>query len=738
MGNAENIDIIQRKKSIPLKEEENHKEDDKIYSRRSSVKMKSFNLNKEQYHGQTFGGLKEGYGVCYYKNGDKYDGNWKENKREGKGVFFHNETGEVYKGNFSNNKPNGMGIYYYKNGDRYEGMFKDGKKHGEGTIFFKNGGRYKGEFKNNLKHGKGEYKNQFGQNKYEYWDNGVLKTNYDNDLINNNESNNLFNETNTKRFDEFLKGTYRKKSFEKMPLLNKIKNIKEKTKNKLNDQQLVQILNTVKEKPNIKNWTVDDVKMLFEKINLEKYIPNIESNSVDGKKLLFLDNSSISNIFKLNDKNEIKIITTLIEFIGDISNNEQDKNKIDINTNTNSNIINNNNNKKSNNINNLIINKNSNKPEDVEVKEIINNNNNNLQKNNNIQKKEEENEKNSSSGSSSSSLSSNSSNSNSFSSTKNKKGINNKEMNKLGKSEFYSSLNNNSLNFFINYDEIKKEIKIGEGGMGRIYNAEWQGKQVALKKVKLNYNEKENIQRIKKFINEINIIASMRHPNIVLYMGTTIDKNNVCLITEYLPKGSLYNYLYIDKKQFTEKQKINIALQMAIGIQYIHSRKILHCDLKSSNVLLDENFKIKLSDFGLSYVMTEIPKGITFGTYRWMAPEILNDGKYEIASDIFSYGMILWELLTGTVPYCNIFKNDIIIDKKSIKNYVNMKFENNEEIIPLPKDGNITLRYITSKCLQYRPQDRLSLDEIIKHLSKVNKCYEEFDETIFEMYNFVC
>ena len=322
-------------------------------------------------------------------------------------------------------------------------------------------------------------------------------------------------------------------------------------------------------------------------------------------------------------------------------------------------------------------------------------------------------------------------------SSKTKNEIYIKEMNKLGKSEFYSSLNNNSLNFFINYDEIKKEkTKVGEGGMGLVYIGEWQGKQVALKKIKLNYNEKGNDNMLKRFINEINIIASMRHPNILLYMGTTIDENNYYMITEYLPKGSLYEYLHNKRKKLTEKQKIKIALQIAIAIQYIHSRKILHCDLKSSNVLLDENFKIKLSDFGLSYFMSEIPKGTVFGTYHWMAPEILNDGKYEITSDIFSYGMILWELLTGTTPYSNIFGNSIV-NKESIKNYIKQKFDNNEEIAPIPKDGNIVLRYIASKCLKYRPEDRLSLDTIIKYLSKANKCYEEVDEVTLEMYNFI-
>ena len=378
MGNEENISPIKRKESMVLSDEDIVKEDkEHPLSRRSSVKIRSFHLNKEQYHGQTFGEMmKEGYGVYYYQNGDKYDGQWKDDKKEGKGYFFYKETGEVYKGNFSNDLPNGIGIYYFKNGDRYEGSFKDGKKHGKGTIIFKNGGKFKGEFKNDLKHGKGEYKDQFEQTTYEYWDNGVLKTNNENDnlLINENESNNLFNETNTKKFDEFLKSTYGKKSIDKMPLLNKIKNIKEKTKNKLNDQQLVQILNSVKEKPNVKDWTVDDVKRLFEKINLEKYIPNIESNSIDGKKLLFLDNTSISNIFKLTDKNEIKTITTLIEFIGDISNSEQDKYKIEINTNNN---INSNNNMKNNNtiknMNNIIKNNNNTKKNSHINNNLINN-----------------------------------------------------------------------------------------------------------------------------------------------------------------------------------------------------------------------------------------------------------------------------------------------------------------------------------------------------------------------------
>ena len=740
MGNEESSSPLQRKIPNTISEDEDQV-DEKQNFRRSSVKMKSFHIDKEQYHGQAVGEIKDGYGICYYENGDKYDGNWKDNKKEGKGSYFYNEKGEVYKGNFCNDFPNGMGIYYFKNGDRYEGMFKDGKKHGEGTIIFSNGGKFKGEFKNDVKHGKGEYKNKLGQVKYEYWDNGILKSKNkeDNIIINENESINLFNETTTKKYNEFLKTTNRKKPIEKIPLLmvNKIKNIKEKTKNKIGDQQLVEILNSVKKKPNVKTWTVDDVKILFQKINLDKYIPNIEANSIDGKKLLFLDNQSISNLFKLTDKNETKIIGALIEFIEFTSNHEQEKHKIENNDENYTNNISNNNlamNIYSNkNSNNIIINKVSNKEEELEKKKIIDKIQNNLDFNENkekgkIKNKNKNKVKKKEGNYFSSDVSSSSSN------QKNEDYI--KEMNKLGNTEFYSSLNNNSLNFFINYNEIKKEKTIvGEGGMGEVSLGEWQGKKVALKKIKLKFRKKGNNYVLKKFINEINIIASMRHPNILLYMGTAIDNDNYYMITEYLPKGSLYEYLHNKKGFLTDSQKIKIDFQIAISIQYIHSRKILHCDLKSSNVLLDEDFKIKLSDFGLSYFMSEAPEKTGEGTYHWMAPEILNEGKYKTTSDIFSYGMILWELLTGKTPYYNI--NNSIFTKDQLKDIVNEKYNNNEEIIPIPKSGNIVLRYIASRCLQYKPENRLSLDVILKHLSRANKCYEEIDEVTVELYNFV-
>jgi tRNA A-37 threonylcarbamoyl transferase component Bud32 len=626
-----------------------------------------------------------------------------------------------------------LGIPYQNElkGDKKDGIGPQGLKKGNNNDEkLKNKNGEKGS-KDQEKTVKAKIENQNDQN---IGGNDAIKENNikEENIINENDSVNLQNENDTKKFDEFLKnrGNYRKKK-KKTSLFENIKLMKEKLKNKLNDQQLVQIVNIVKEKPKVKSWTIDDVKNLFIKINLEKYIPNIEKNAIDGKKFLFLENQSISNIFNITDKNEIRIISVLIEFIGDISNNEQEKNKLDNDDNNiNINNINNNNiiiinakeNKDKININNKKDKNEGNKITNIKFNDYLPKQKHEIEEEKNsddfyllsgkVQEKEKENNE------------------------QNIKGNANK-----GKSEFYQSLNSNSLNFYINYDEIKKEEEkqIGKGGMGELYLGEWQGKQIAIKKIKLDYIKNNVLSN--KFINEINIIASMRHPNILLYMGVTIDNNNnYYMITEYLPQGSLHEYLHPPKKTkkipLTDKQKIKIALQIAIAIQYIHSRKILHCDLKSANILIDKNFNIKLSDFGLSYFMSDPPTGF-LGTARWVAPEILKGGKYDIKADIFSYGMIVMELLTEKIPYSDIVKSEVGKDRDIIKEYVNDKIENGEDILPIPKTGNKVLRYIVANCLQARPENRMNMGQIIKYLSKANKCYEDVDEVTDDIFHFL-
>jgi serine/threonine protein kinase len=281
------------------------------------------------------------------------------------------------------------------------------------------------------------------------------------------------------------------------------------------------------------------------------------------------------------------------------------------------------------------------------------------------------------------------------------------------------------LSFYINFEELTLQTKVGEGGFGEVFLGTWNGKKIAVKKLSVkHYKNRENICR---FINEINVISSLRHPNIVLYIGASIDKDDYYMITEYLPRGSLFDYMRKEKSKFTEREQINIAYEMAVALNYLHSRSVVHCDLKSSNILIDDNWKIKIGDFGLSQFIkeNEYNRG-KIGTPHWMAPEILKGGIYEYSSDVYSFGMILWEILKMEIPYYGLnpyqIYNLVVQDKK---------------IVDIPKEGHEVLIDILRKCLNYEPQKRPSLKELVQTLEKLKTHNKNIDTNFEDLYEFL-
>lgn len=308
-------------------------------------------------------------------------------------------------------------------------------------------------------------------------------------------------------------------------------------------------------------------------------------------------------------------------------------------------------------------------------------------------------------------------------------------------------MNLTGFNFFIDFKELKFVQKIGEGGeihlynninlslfifqilgFGQVYLGIWNGKYIAIKK--FNIKERHHVKySLNKFVKEINIISNLRHPNIVLYIGASINNNEYYMISEYICKGSLFDYLHVQKHKITESEQLSIAYEVAIALRYLHSRKITHCDLKSSNLLVLENMKIKVSDFGLSRLKNIFSvsenKG-RIGTSHWMPPEIMKAKKYEESSDVYSYGMILWELITGDIPYYGMTPNQII---GLVADF--------GKIVEVPKEGNLALRNLIKNCLIYEPERRPNLDHIIKYLDKVISKTKSDDILMQEIENFI-
>lgn len=198
--------------------------------------------------------------------------------------------------------------------------------------------------------------------------------------------------------------------------------------------------------------------------------------------------------------------------------------------------------------------------------------------------------------------------------------------------------------------------KFACGAHSRLYHGFYNEKPVAVKVIRQPDGDENEIlaSRLEKQFNrEVTILSRLHHKNVVQLVAACINPPVFCVITEYLSGGSLRSFLHkrdpgsVDLKQF-----VSMALQIARGMEYLHSQGVIHRDLKSENLLFTEDMCLKIVDFGIACeevncdYLNEDP-----GTYRWMAPEMISHKPYNRKVDVYSFGIVLWEIATGRVPY---------------------------------------------------------------------------------------
>lgn len=197
----------------------------------------------------------------------------------------------------------------------------------------------------------------------------------------------------------------------------------------------------------------------------------------------------------------------------------------------------------------------------------------------------------------------------------------------------------------IQLQDLTMGDKIGTGAHASVYKASWFGQDVAVKILKCNDTTA---------LNEIALMEKLRHPNLVMLYGVSFnDDGNVSLVMELMPQGSLQAVLHDKKFKLTWQAAKNIALDVANGMNFLHSQKppVMHRDLKSLNVLVDDKYRAKVADFGLGRAVSSATMTVQIGSPMWMAPEMLKGEKYGLGVDVYAFGILLWELACRRYPY---------------------------------------------------------------------------------------
>lgn len=205
-------------------------------------------------------------------------------------------------------------------------------------------------------------------------------------------------------------------------------------------------------------------------------------------------------------------------------------------------------------------------------------------------------------------------------------------------------------NWNINPDDFELQKRLGSGTFADVYLGYQKstGLLVGYKKLKTQQFKYTDFQMYKR---EIQIFSSLKHYAILPFVGASIQ-HPYCLVTEFMSNGNLFERLRKSTTPFDGTRKTICALGIAEGMAYMHSKNIMHRDLKSLNILLDSDDFPKICDFGMSRNIdgTDVLTG-GIGTYRWMAPEVLDSKPYSFKADVYSYAIVLWELLTQDIPF---------------------------------------------------------------------------------------
>ncbi|QDZ19563.1 dual specificity protein kinase [Chloropicon primus] len=293
-------------------------------------------------------------------------------------------------------------------------------------------------------------------------------------------------------------------------------------------------------------------------------------------------------------------------------------------------------------------------------------------------------------------------------------------------------------------DEIELEETMGSGGTGEVWRGQWQGLDVA---VKILYRQgghvfgvegnardgvPKHVAKVEKaFQAEVHSLSSLRHPNIVLFMGACRSHVKVMntsgaevqygIVTEYMSGGSLHDHVHRRDWLETASPRLlrTIVKDITLGMIYLHNEGIIHRDLKSRNILTNNNWTVKIADFDLSRIKQATlykndPSSSLIGTPSWMAPELIQGARYDEKVDVYSFAIVLFELLSGEIPFSSNYGQEL--------NHVRILYDvvKHSARPALPDFIPGATKALIARCWSQDPRERPSFADILSVLREEN------------------
>ena len=264
----------------------------------------------------------------------------------------------------------------------------------------------------------------------------------------------------------------------------------------------------------------------------------------------------------------------------------------------------------------------------------------------------------------------------------------------------------------IAWDELSIIRPIGSGNFGDIYLAVYRRTEVAVKKLRVDGRSPPS-KLLADLMNESLIFSKLRHPNLTLFIGVCTDATSPALVTEYMRGGSLWDVIHPRNPSqvvsISWDKRLKIMKDVAKGMAFLHGCRppIIHRDLKSQNVLLDEHWNCKLCDFGLARIKSLNSDMSRVGTPQWMAPEVLREESYTESADVYSYAVLVWELVTLRAPFQDISPLRVIF-----------LVAHRNERLPIPETCPPNITHLIEMC--WKPaEERPTFVEIIEYLEHI-------------------